>query len=82
MELTLGLSRLTQENKNSNPTPLVDPSFAIKNDRGLREEIEIELKTVNGAPFTGSITIVEAKHGIYRDSLGFTDFKNFFLIWL
>ena len=31
----------------------------------------------DGEIFTGSLTIQEAKHGIYRDCLGFKDFKNF-----
>ena len=59
-----------------NTTMLVDPSFRISNEKGMREEIEIELKTSNGSPFTGTITLLEAKHGIYRDCLGFKDFKN------
>ena len=35
----------------------------------MREEIEIELLSLRGEPFTGSITMLEAKHGLYRDCL-------------
>ena len=57
-------------------TKLVTPTFEIRNDKGMREEIEVELKSLNGLPFTGTITLLEAKHGIFRDCLGFKDFKN------
>ena len=30
-----------------------------------------------GESYTGSVIMKEAKHEIYRDGLGFTDFKNF-----
>ena len=43
----------------------------------MRQEIEIELLSCNDAKFTGSLTLQEAKHGIYRDCLGYKDFKNF-----
>ena len=46
-------------------------------DGAWREELEIELRGENGEAFTGTITMTEAKHGIYRDCLGFEDFKNF-----
>lgn len=59
------------------PTKLLEPGDIVKNEKGLREEIEVELKTINGLPFSGSVTMIEAKHGIYRDCLGFRDFKNF-----
>ena len=39
--------------------------------------IEIELISCDGEKFTGSLTMQEAKHGIFRDCLGFKDFKNF-----
>ena len=48
----------------------------INNVGAIREEIEIELLSCEGASFTGSLTMQEAKHGIYRDCLGFKDFKN------
>ena len=43
----------------------------------MREEIEIELVSCDGENFTGSLTKQEAKHGLFRDCLGFKDFKNF-----
>ena len=43
----------------------------------MRQEIEIELLSCNDAKFTGSLTLQEAKHRIYRDCLGYKDFKNF-----
>ena len=49
----------------------------VNHDGAWRELIEIELMNENGENFYGSITLNEAKHGIYRDCLGFTDFKNF-----
>ena len=35
------------------------------------------MQTEDGGNFTGTVTMAEAKHGIYRDCLGFVDFKNF-----
>ena len=35
------------------------------------------MRDENDGNFTGTITMTEAKHGIYRDCLGFVDFKNF-----
>ena len=49
----------------------------ISNDGALREEIEIELVSCDEDTFTGTLTMQEAKHGIYRDCLGFKDFSNF-----
>ena len=56
--------------------PLQDIVVA-NHDGAWREELEIELRGENGEAFTGTITMTEAKHGIYRDCLGFEDFKNF-----
>ena len=55
----------------------IEASFIVANDNNMREEIEVELVSSNGLPFRGSITVLEAKHGIYRDCLGFADFSNF-----
>ena len=55
---------------------LVEPIYDIESNAEMRDEIEVEL-TTDGQPFRGSITTLEAKHGIYRDGLGFCDFKNF-----
>ena len=43
----------------------------------MREEIEIQFNLLNGKPFRGTITLSEAKHGIFKDALGFEDFSNF-----
>ena len=40
-------------------------------------QIEIELRHEDGESYTGTVTMQEAKYGIYRDGLGFQDFKNF-----
>ena len=37
----------------------------------------MEIKTLNAKPFWGTIPLHEPKHGIYKDCLAFTDFKNF-----
>jgi hypothetical protein len=55
----------------------LNPIFLVSNEAGLREEIVIELCTVNNQPFRGSLTELEAKHGIYRDCLGFKHLSNF-----
>jgi hypothetical protein len=47
------------------------------NKGGVRQKIEINLKTLNGNTFRGLVTRKEGKHLIYRDSLGFEDFINF-----
>ena len=51
--------------------------ITVTNNGSLREEIEVELVSCDGENFTGSLTMQEAKHGIFRDCLGFRDFKNF-----
>ena len=43
----------------------------------LREEIEIEIISCYGLNFKGTITMQEAKHGNFRDCLGFKDFNNY-----
>ena len=69
-------------NQRENNTPAVGPQtlqdiIVANNDGAWREEIEIELRGENGEAFTGTITMQEAKHGIYRDCLEFRDFTNF-----
>ena len=49
----------------------------VSNDGAWLEEIKIEMRNTYGENFTGSVTKTEAKPGIYRDCLEFTDFKNF-----
>ena len=55
----------------------VKGAFNISNDRQMRQEIEIALESMNGEIFRGSITRPEAKFGIYKECLGFSDFSNF-----
>ena len=57
--------------------PCAEGLFDIKNDKEMRQEIEILILTLNGKEFRGSITPQEAKFIIYRDCLGFEDFSNF-----
>ena len=49
----------------------------VNNDGAWREELEIELRHEDGESYIGTVTMQEAKYGIYRDGLGFKDFKNF-----
>ena len=54
-----------------------EPIFKVNNDGAMREELEVEIETLNGKPFKGSITVLKAKYKIYRDSLGYENFSNF-----
>jgi hypothetical protein len=56
---------------------LVEGLFDVQNNGGMRQEIEIALESLNGEPFRGTITPLEAKYGIYSKCLGFPDFQNF-----
>ena len=46
------------------------------NEGAFREELEVEIQTINDNPFRGSITRQEAKHRIYKEALG-CPFSNF-----
>ena len=48
----------------------------VSNDGAWREDVEIELWHEDGESYTGTVTMQEAKYGIYRDGLGFRNFKN------
>ncbi len=52
------------------------PSFTVRNEGAFREELEVEIQTINDNPFRGSITRQEAKHRIYKEALG-CPFSNF-----
>jgi hypothetical protein len=52
------------------------PWFDVKNEGAFREELEVEILTINGNPFRGSLTHHEAKHRIYKEILG-CPFSNF-----
>ena len=51
----------------------------VNHDAAWSEEIEIEMRHEDGESYTGTITMTEAKHNIYRGGLGFPDFKNCFV---
>ena len=38
-------------------------------DGAMRDEITVEIQTMNGKPFKGTLTIEEARNGIFRDAL-------------
>ena len=65
-----------QSSQEGNPG-YVDPIFEVNNVGAMREELEVEIETINGNPFKGTITELEAKYKIYRDSLGYENFSNF-----
>ncbi len=43
----------------------------------MTEKLEVALETLNGNPFEGTITFLEAKHRIFRWCCGFADIENF-----
>ena len=49
----------------------------VTNSGAMREELKVKLVSCDRENFTGSLTMQEAKHGIFRDCMGFRDFKNF-----
>ena len=52
------------------------PVFRVRNEGAFRDEIEVEIRSINGNPFRGSLTRHEAKHLIYKGVLG-CPFSNF-----
>jgi hypothetical protein len=58
---------------------LVEGIFVVQNNGAMREELEVALETLNGNPFRGTLTFLEAKHGIFGDCLGLggNNFNNF-----
>ena len=52
------------------------PIFEVRSQGAFRDEIEIEIRTINGKPFRGSVTTQEAKHIIYKEIIG-GPFSNF-----
>ena len=56
--------------------PHTHPVFSSKNEGAFRDFFDIEIRTINGQPFRGSITYKEAKHSIYHEILEM-DFSNF-----
>ena len=53
-----------------------EPKFHSRDEGAFRDEVEIEVQTINDKPFKGNITRKEAKHVIFKDILGFP-FSNF-----
>ena len=53
------------------------PVFEVRNEGSMREEIEVEIESLNGGDWTGTISPQEAKSQIYKHCLGFDDLKNF-----
>ena len=56
--------------------PHTNPVFSSRNEGAFRDFFDVEIRTINGQPFRGSITYIEAKHAIYRDVLEM-EFSNF-----
>ena len=54
----------------------VQAVFNISNDKAMRQELEINLETLNGNPFRGTLTQLEAKYSIYKETLKL-DLSNF-----
>ena len=71
-EVNLNKSKVKSPKKK--PEPLFEHYYS---DGAIRDEIEIEINTKNGKKFTGTITPLEVKHGIFIEKLGFTDHSNF-----
>ena len=76
-----GTSRLSNANRAMGPNPDLlhrhtHPVYRVRNEGAFRDEVEVEIRTVNGEPFRGSLTRLEAKHLIYKGILG-CPFSNF-----
>jgi hypothetical protein len=71
------LERLKQKKGQDVNLGYTKPIFKVNNAGAMREELEVEIETINGNPFKGTITELEAKYKIYRDSLGYEKFSNF-----
>ena len=54
----------------------VEAVFNITNDKAMRQELEVNIETLNGTAFHGTITQLEAKHSVYKESLKL-DLNNF-----
>jgi hypothetical protein len=52
------------------------PVYIVRNEGAFRDEVEVEIRTINGKPFRGSLTRLKAKHLIYKGVLG-CPFSNF-----
>jgi hypothetical protein len=50
--------------------------FDIYNDKAMRQELEVNLETLNGNPFRGTLMQLEAKYLLYKEPLKL-DLSNF-----
>ena len=74
-----GHSNLPERPKGPNPNFIhrhTTPIFEVRNQGAFRDEIEIEIRTINEKPFRGTVTTREAKHIIYKEIIG-GPFSNF-----
>ena len=76
-----GASRQSNNDRSMGPNPEflhrhTIPVFKVRNEGAFRDEVEVEIRTINGDPFRGSLTRHEAKHLIYKGVLG-CPFSNF-----
>ena len=76
-----GASRQSNADRSMGPNPEFShrhtlPVYRVRNEGAFRDEIEVEIRTINGEPFRGSLTRLEAKHLIYKGVLG-CPFSNF-----
>ena len=54
-----------------------EPKCSLNNDGPIRQTFEIEIRTLNGRPYRGSMCPKEAKHGIYKGCLDL-ELSNFY----
>jgi hypothetical protein len=76
---SMNFTNLAKKNPGPNPDfrhPHTKPVFSSRNEGAFRDFFDIEIRTINGQPFRGTITYVEAKHAIYKGILEM-DFNNF-----
>ena len=73
-ENNLNKSKVRSPKRDKDP---LKPRFDHFSNGALRDEIEIEVLTKNGKKFTGSITPMEIKYGIYIECLKFPNHENF-----
>jgi len=72
--------RSQYQNNDDMPIPSrkwTEPKFSVLNEGPIRQVLEVEIRTLNGKQFRGTVTPQEAKHKIFRESLGF-EYSNFY----
>ena len=53
------------------------PQYTVSNEGPSRRHLVVEIKTKNGEAYPGTVTVLEAKHEIFKESLGF-ELSNLF----